>query len=523
MTCQELYCNICTSIHRATTCLAKHTIISVNSTSKHFPPKIQFKTVCKNHSQNLDFYCNTHEKIVCIECVRLNHLKCEHIVSVEKASLNIKSSFRLTNIDTVIRGLESDIDDVLSGLHHERNRNMTKPDHDLEAKILEIFKKSVSMEEAEVNVKPLTDLIFIYELTENAYMKLTKLRNMISEINANIYRINKYCTESQTFIGIHKVNKDIAEVKKLFKAILDQLSKHNLLLRLIEKYELQYSIKRYETLQSKPIDQAGAQVHVSDIEHIGMSQTTSFIVNGIDLNASARLTILGERILIVHKNKIIVHNISGYFEHDITLPGTASDIAILDSKNVVVLLQNSIIKVNIIKKHTATVRKDPSEKFRALSYFGKHLYVLGNFVIHMMDLSGNIIKSHANTETYQDNNYDPCIVAYDEKLFILSCSVESHLQCFDLNGKRLWHSIFKDMNLGVQMTIDSKGNLFIPCYYDGSIRVLNIEDRFCKLMLTETSEFKSPRAVYFDQENSRIVALHGSHMCTMFHISYRYM
>ncbi|XP_052080294.1 uncharacterized protein LOC127718337 [Mytilus californianus] len=316
--CQELYCNICTSIHRATTCSAKHTIISVNSTSKHFPPNIHFKTECKKHSQNLDFYCNTHEKIVCIVCVRLNHLKCVDIVSVEKASLNIKSSFRLTVIDTVIRRLESDIDDVLSGLlHHERKRNITKLD--LEAKILNIFKKSVSMEEAEVKVKPLTGLIFIYELTENAYIQLTKIRNKVSEINANIYKINKYCTESQTFIAIHKLNKDISEVEKIFKATFDQLTEHNLLLELIDKYELQYSIKRYETLQSKPIDQAGAQVCVSDIEHIGILPTSSFVVNGIDLNAPARITILGERILIVHKDKIIVQNISGYFEYDITL------------------------------------------------------------------------------------------------------------------------------------------------------------------------------------------------------------
>ncbi|CAC5365974.1 unnamed protein product [Mytilus coruscus] len=500
--CQELYCSICASIHRATTCSAKHTIISVNSTSKHFPPNINLKTECKKHSKNLDFYCNIHKRIICIDCVRLNHYKCVDIVSIEKASINIKSSFWFVNTDTVVRKLELDIDHVLSGLlYDERNRKITKPD--LESKILNTFQKSLSMEQAEVEVKPLTDLLFDYELSENACIQLTEIRN-----------------KSQTFIAIHKLTKDNNEVEKIFKETVDKLQEHNLHLELIDKYEFHDRIKKYETVQSKPIAQAGAQVHVSDIEHIRMSPTKSFVVNGIDINASARLTILGEYILIVHKNKIIFQNISGYFEHNITLQGTASDIAVINDKNVVVLLHNSIEKVNIMNKHTATVRKDPSETYRALSYFDKYLFVLSNFVIHITDLSGNIVKSFQNTETYQDNNYDPCIVAHDDQLFILSYSVESHLQCFDLNVKRLWHSIFKAMNLGVQMTIDSKGNLFIPSYYDESIGVLNIRDRFCKLMLTETTEFKSPRALYFDKGNCRIVALHGSHMCTVFDVSY---
>lgn len=113
--CQELFCNTCSMFHDATTYLANHNILCLNDSMEHFPPKISQTLICNEHDRDFLFFCETHQHISCIECVRFYHSNCD-IVTLTFAALNRTSSSALENLESNLQALIADTEQVLSDL-----------------------------------------------------------------------------------------------------------------------------------------------------------------------------------------------------------------------------------------------------------------------------------------------------------------------------------------------------------------------------------------------------------------------
>ena len=106
--CKEGYCNGCIKAHQVTKALRRHHLISISDYSK--ARNLPVTDICAVHKRQLDFFCTTHDSILCLECVQISHSKCK-IENITDASVGSKSSAAVAYLEeemcNLIKNIES--------------------------------------------------------------------------------------------------------------------------------------------------------------------------------------------------------------------------------------------------------------------------------------------------------------------------------------------------------------------------------------------------------------------------------
>lgn len=489
------------------------------------------KKTCTEHGQKLDFVCNTHEIIICVECVRVKHIHCTGITSITSVAKNIKFSTIWDGINRNIKELDVDIKNVLSHIS-EQEIKLDSQSTKIETSVKSIFDKTIPKDRYEIRAI-ISDLKFKkYKCIENLKdfrKKVEEVEVVVCEIVNRLSNLAIYCSDSQIYREIVNIAKNISNAEETFKTLLSSAKTLTLHCESIKEFDFQINplAKLQTVVHSEPFyvgsklstSQRSAQVGVSDdIKKIQLKKKTEFLVKSRRRLHLPKLLILNEQILLTGRmiSKVVIHDTSGYFERDISIPDMPHDISVVNDCTVAVLLFNSIVLVNIITKKVETICTECS--YHGLSHFEGCLYLLKikavGFVIDIMDLSGHIARSVRVKET--DKIDSSCIITYKNKIFILSHTKSSDLYCFDLDGKMLWHTIFKLQYKSLQMAVDDKLNCYIPCYEDNSVRVVsNCGKHFTNIL----TDIKKPLALYFDKIKNRLIVYNEENQCYVFDVN----
>ncbi|CAC5403658.1 unnamed protein product [Mytilus coruscus] len=231
------------------------------------------------------------------------------------------------------------------------------------------------------------------------------------------------------------------------------------------------------------------------------------------------------------KTGLTVYFVSGAFEKEIELPTkymslkvadrhqayTVKDITVIDAHCVAVLRKNNILRVNIESKAIKSIVEKFPERhpdYLKFSCSREFLYLLtSDFRVIVMGLAGNIVNTiqleKKLTYSLGISSYD----IYDNNIWVLSGSSSwSYLNCFDMNGKKLWQKKIDKQKSKIQITIDNWGNCYVPNEKIKSVSVISHNGQHSKVL---SSESYTPRALYFDHTNSRLIVLHVEGYCTI--------
>ncbi|XP_071144259.1 tripartite motif-containing protein 2-like [Mytilus edulis] len=93
-TCQEAFCGQCEEYHKSFKITSKHTVINVQKIqSDQSDYQITGALSCEDHADKIvEVFCVDHSKPCCTLCATLTHRKCENVISIQNAAIDIKQS-----------------------------------------------------------------------------------------------------------------------------------------------------------------------------------------------------------------------------------------------------------------------------------------------------------------------------------------------------------------------------------------------------------------------------------------------
>ncbi|CAG2254972.1 TRIM56 [Mytilus edulis] len=93
-TCQEAFCGQCEEYHKSFKITSKHTVINVKKIqSDQSSYQLTGALSCEDHADKIvEVFCVDHSKPCCTLCATLTHRKCENVISIQNAAIDIKQS-----------------------------------------------------------------------------------------------------------------------------------------------------------------------------------------------------------------------------------------------------------------------------------------------------------------------------------------------------------------------------------------------------------------------------------------------
>lgn len=525
--------------HTATTPLANHTILSLNDSMEHFPPNIPQKITCNEHVRELNFFCKTHQQIICVECVRVDHRKCNDIVTLNFAAINTTSSIVFENLVSNAQELIYKVNQVLSDLGNT-SLNIELQNTRITSAIKNTYRGVPTSNE--IMNTTLNYLKLKYENcideTEKNITKMKTIRLKIYKIDIQIHQVKKYCSERKAFMFMRNFVKGIMKADKKFRTSLSDMKIVSLhcesgeLVHIqgneIEKLKIVLNTKPYMS-QDEKNKQAQVPISVGNIYQIRLSNEFTFPFQHRYMT-SANFVCVNEKVTISNKTGtgLLLYSISGSFEQEIVIlaksthPNKSSkdsayvikDVTIINENCVAVLRKNDILSVNVETKRTEHITNSLFFSCLRISCCEELLYLLtSNMNITVLDMNGFWVK----TINFRiDVHCIRSFVVHTNKILCLS-KVASF---FNLNGELLWQD---NMNIGrqdggIQIAVDNWGNCYIPSYQDKNIIIISHDGKQRKLMFPE-SQHLDPRALYFDKKNNRLIVLTDTGLCKVFDVT----
>ncbi|XP_071150331.1 E3 ubiquitin-protein ligase Midline-1-like [Mytilus edulis] len=105
--CEEGICDDCENVHRKSKTSRNHKVISIEDYRKI--ENVSISQVCEHHGENLEWFCKSHDEVLCVVCVPSKHKACTAVIPISVNSANSRQS-------TALSDLEESIDGTLSNL-----------------------------------------------------------------------------------------------------------------------------------------------------------------------------------------------------------------------------------------------------------------------------------------------------------------------------------------------------------------------------------------------------------------------
>ncbi|CAG2212216.1 unnamed protein product [Mytilus edulis] len=515
--CQELYCNTCSTYHTATTPLADHTILSLTDSMEYFPPNIPHNITCYEHDWKFNFFCKTHQQIICVECVRVVHTNCADIVPLSVVTLNTTSSSIFENLVSHVQELIADTEQVLSDLAN-LSLAINQQNTNIKSAIADRF-KGISIGNELISTT-LNDLKLKHEVCKTEIEKYVKLmmktKQKISAIDIQLYQMKEYYSERQAFFFVHNVVKSITRADKTFRSSLSDIKTLTLYYKSGETVNIQgYELEKLEiVLHCKPY-----------IFHSSNKDAKT-------KQAQVPISVVGltDKVIIINNTAtgLLIYNIMGSLEREIEISHKdhrnewydVKDITVVSKNCIAVMRKNDILSVNVEEGYVSCITNESNlYSCRRICYCEDLFYIIHwdpDCKITVMNLRGDIVKTIINYEITSHEIIS--FVVQNNKIFILS----KVLRCLDLNGKLLWkEQIERDFQSEIQISVDNLGNCYIPSAISNTIKVISNDGHQNKLLLPVTDDLMYPRAIYFDKTNNRLIVMTLYGTCTVFNVTFK--
>ncbi|CAC5420383.1 AASDH [Mytilus coruscus] len=205
---------------------------------------------------------------------------------------------------------------------------------------------------------------------------------------------------------------------------------------------------------------------------------------------------LGNKLVITDFTNIrlVISNLDGADIHHIPLLHFPYYITAVYSNTVAVSCTNNrIILIIDISTCAVTSTIKTSDCCNGLSYKDNQLYVvIGRIKIHVMDLSGDIIRTIYLPSTYTFG------VTVDRNRVV--CIDHSFIYCCSLDGKLIWkfkNEKYQSLN---RVTTDDEGNVYMTDWTTGTVVVVSDDGKTYREILTKSDGLIHPGGIYFDRK-----------------------
>ncbi|XP_071148310.1 E3 ubiquitin-protein ligase TRIM45-like [Mytilus edulis] len=298
--CEEGLCEDCEHVHRRSKASRNHKVISIEDYSKI--ENVSISQVCEHHGENLEWFCKSHDEILCVACVPSKHKACSDVVPISESSANSRQSASLFDLEETIEGTLNNVTLCIKN-RESATKELEKQETAVKSMVLQTRTKiNVHIDKLQENL--LHELRSTSQACKSKYMKiLQKLKStqeMLTKVKEETKYMKQFSSDIQVFLGTRQVNKRISNEVESIKNEIGAA----------KDYELKVSIDSLIEKLSKDVEEFG-KIMVSesatnldfgdqkfDQAQIGINISTSRNISDIKLQLIKTFQMKGKQKLI---------------------------------------------------------------------------------------------------------------------------------------------------------------------------------------------------------------------------------
>ncbi|CAC5394691.1 unnamed protein product [Mytilus coruscus] len=212
-----MICEDCEKAHIKNKISRNHKVISIED--YHKIKDVLITEICEHHGENLEWFCKTHDKALCMVCVPSNHKSCSDIISINVASKHARQSTALSDLEESIDGTLRNIKQCMT--------NRESATKEIEKQGLEI-KKMTLQTRTKINThldkleeKLLRELESTSRSCKSEYtkilQKLTSAEKQLTKLREKTLNIKQFSSDIQVFFGTYQGYRLIVSETKSIK------------------------------------------------------------------------------------------------------------------------------------------------------------------------------------------------------------------------------------------------------------------------------------------------------------------
>ncbi|CAG2230664.1 unnamed protein product [Mytilus edulis] len=515
--CEEGLCEECEKSHRKSKTSRNHKVISIEDYRKI--ENVPISQVCDHHGETLEWFCKSHDEVLCVVCVPSKHKACSEVTPIKDYTASSRQSTALTE-------LEETIEETLCNVKHCVNnrdsaiKKIEKQEIAVKTMVIETRKK-INGQLDKLQEKLLHELRSSSASCKLKYTKiLQKLKSteeMLTKLRQQTLSMKQFSSDIQVFLGTRQVNKRIASEIESIKSEISVTKDYTLKISiqsLIEKLSNEVeefgriTVSESATnldLTDQNIGKAQIEINVPtsrNISDIRLQLIRSFEMKSEHNVYVSYCVILpnGNLLMASHTSDKYLFEYSNTGEHirDIRVSGPPYDIAVIDLDRIVVTY-GSASYLEIMNYKTFIVEKTIKleNSCVAVSHENGRLYVvIGYDTIQVVDLSGmkqNMFKVASHSVT-----------TIRDKIFYTD--YRNHkIHCCHLNGEEVWQFKCDSIKFPDGITVDNYNHVYVVGHTSNNLTVIQHDGKDSKTLLTESDGLNCPKSVDFDSDKKTLL------------------
>ncbi|CAC5356915.1 unnamed protein product [Mytilus coruscus] len=472
--------------------------------------------------KNLEWFCKTHDEVLCMVCVPSKHKACSDVISISVASTNARQSTALSDleeaIDEALRNLKQCITSRDSSTKEIENQELA-----IKTTILETRTKLNNhldkMQENLLSELRATSLTCKSKYTK-FLQKLKSKKEMLTKLREQTQHMKQFSSDIQVFLGTRQVNQqvisEVESIKSEIGASKDyelKVAIHSLIEKLSKEIEEFGQIKVSECavnldFKDPKIDQAQIGINVPSARNICDVELQLIKTFQIQRNAkiliSGCVTLSNGHLLIANNtnaNQLIEYSDTGEHIRDIPVSGRLYDITVIDPQRIVVTYYNTKF-IEIMNSNTFNIEKKISLQNRCygISVEDGRLYVRsGDYTIQILDLSGRQL------ETLKIPSNNVCYITTSRDRIFYTDYNKNMVHCCSLKGEELWQFKNDSITSPCGVAVDNYNNVYVVGGHSHNLTIIQHDGKDSKTLLTESDGLERPTSLYYDKEKRTLL------------------
>ncbi|CAC5391376.1 unnamed protein product [Mytilus coruscus] len=523
--CDENFCKKCKTHHDVANATKKHETISIENALK-LPKCVQeIKYNCTDHNERFVYFCYTHERPCCIECLKDKlHSGFCCFVNVDTAVKDVKQSPSFLDLQTTLSDLLTNLSSIIehlgANLLELAKQKVTCADEIRSTReainsYLDQLEKDLSNEMQETFTSKELELQYLLEELE-----LRKTR--VNEMHASVNVIRDAASNFQTFMSIPEyINtahseeialQSLCENESLnwnsisvnptsIQAIKDNLTSFGTMCIKRKAPNLSIKVQKCRQAQLTPTGFLSNTIETMEFKEVYQNQIQDgyYILDcGILPN--------GELLFSDRRKKCLVKYDTRSAFVQIDLPFFPVRFAIVNENNIAVTSEKEL---HIVKLDDYIILNLKTFHFKKESLLGSVIIYDNNYIIE--DLTGyRIIDSEGNFIQHIPIRFDESAyrepVCFDNKIYLVDYK-SSKIFSYDFDGNKIWEFQNEKLMSPYGLTSNNSNILFACGYRSNNVCALSADGKTFKEIIGPKTELKCSTAVHYSVKRKELLVV----------------
>ncbi|XP_071177543.1 uncharacterized protein [Mytilus edulis] len=490
--CAEALCLTCFEAHKSFKASRNHNVISIKDIDALKGIMLDISEVqrCEQHDKPSEYFCNLHDDVVCIECIKTKHCQCTGWLPISEAADCVKSSVTKETICIDLEDVVRNVEELIDNHETEKinNQNACINLKDEASKLVQSIIQKVKNLEAEF-VKTV-DLQH-KEISSNISSRTLELQGKlqkVKELKGRMSAFEGYASDTHMFLGIRKIStalcNSIEEIKSVTEnpfVVMKELQIADSVTSFLSEVSLIGHVKNDRThIAFKTITLKKIQSHVSVSVSNRIEDMKIQNIVKINVSKSSKLVsalVLSNKQLIFKRADCDIFDIyttDGIFVRYQSQADNVKYMTVIDSERVAFSRETSR-DVSIFNMHTLQTEKKIT--FNETCYgvsddSSTHiLYTVGRTVIFCVDLLDDRLRI-STVELNVDTVFH--LSVKEDKLYYAD-TTSNTVNCFYINGEEIWSFKNELMKSPNGITTDRYGNAYVTCTKSNNLLVISAD------------------------------------------------